>query len=89
MVAAHRRPSGAIRRRRGEGGTLRRLHRPLRRRGLDSNNEILKRAGQTDTTAAARTYLHTIVGDAVPAEKIDTYLERGPEMLSFVPSTHR
>ena len=48
------------------------------------NNEILKQAGQTDTADAARTYLHTIVGDVVPAEKIDTYLQRGPEMLSFV-----
>lgn len=48
------------------------------------NNEILKRAGQSDTTHAARTYLRTIVGDIVPAEKIDAYLDRGPEMLSFV-----
>ena len=48
------------------------------------NNEILKRDGVTDTADAARSYLHTIVGDVVPAEKIDTYLERGPEMLSFV-----
>lgn len=48
------------------------------------NNEILKRARVTDTAEAARTYLHTIVGDVVPAEKIDTYLDRGPEMLSFV-----
>lgn len=48
------------------------------------NNEILQRAGVKDTPEAARTYLHTIVGDVVPAEKIDTYLQRGPEMLSFV-----
>jgi len=48
------------------------------------NNEILKRAGVTDTAEAARTYLHTIIGDAVPPERIDTYLQRGPEMLSFV-----
>src|ERR1700712_1098743 len=48
------------------------------------NNEILKRDGVSDTAEAARTYLHAITGDAVPAEKIDTYLERGPEMLSFV-----
>ena len=48
------------------------------------NNEILKRDGVTDTAEAARTYLHGIIGDVVPAEKIDTYLERGPEMLSFV-----
>jgi 3-oxosteroid 1-dehydrogenase len=48
------------------------------------NNEILKRDGVKDTTDAARTYLREIVGDAVPAEKLDTYLDRGPEMLSFV-----
>ncbi|MEO8814975.1 MAG: 3-oxosteroid 1-dehydrogenase [Mycobacterium sp.] len=48
------------------------------------NNEVLKRAGVKDTAEAASTYLHTIVGDVVPAEKIDTYLRRGPEMLSFV-----
>ncbi len=48
------------------------------------NNEILKRDGVRDTPELARTYLHTIIGDVVPAEKIDTYLDRGPEMLSFV-----
>ena len=48
------------------------------------NNEILERDGVKDTPEAARTYLHSIIGDVVPAEKIDTYLERGPEMLSFV-----
>ncbi|OBB28341.1 3-oxosteroid 1-dehydrogenase [Mycolicibacterium elephantis] len=48
------------------------------------NNEVLKRDGVKDTADAARKYLHTIIGDVVPAEKIDTYLERGPEMLSFV-----
>lgn len=48
------------------------------------NNEVLKRDGVKDTPDAARKYLHTIVGDVVPAEKIDTYLDRGPEMLSFV-----
>ncbi|HTM85139.1 MAG TPA: 3-oxosteroid 1-dehydrogenase, partial [Mycobacterium sp.] len=48
------------------------------------NNKVLKRRRIKDTPEAARTYLHGIVGDVVPAEKIDTYLERGPEMLSFV-----
>jgi 3-oxosteroid 1-dehydrogenase len=48
------------------------------------NNEILERDGVKDTPEAARTYLRSIIGDVVPAEKIDTYLERGPEMLSFV-----
>src|ERR1700709_2201039 len=48
------------------------------------NNEILKRDGVTDTREAARTYLHEIIGDVVEPERIDTYLDRGPEMLSFV-----
>src|SRR6202049_4249970 len=48
------------------------------------NNEILKRDGVTDTPEAARRYLHGIIGDIVEPERIDAYLERGPEMLSFV-----
>ncbi len=48
------------------------------------NNEVLKRDGVTDTPEAARTYLHGIIGDIVEPERIDTYLQRGPEMLSFV-----
>jgi 3-oxosteroid 1-dehydrogenase len=48
------------------------------------NNEVLRRDGVGDTPQAARDYLHSIVGDAVPAERIDTYLDRGPEAISFV-----
>ena len=48
------------------------------------NNEVLRRDGVEDTPEAARTYLHHIVGDVVPAERIDTYLERGPDALSFL-----
>ncbi|MGB3482204.1 MAG: 3-oxosteroid 1-dehydrogenase [Mycobacterium sp.] len=48
------------------------------------NNHVLKKAGVSDTAEAARTYLHAIIGDVVPAERIDTYLQRGPEMLRFV-----
>ncbi len=52
------------------------------------NNEVLKRDGVKDTPEAAHTYLHGIIGDrsvsGVEPERIDTYLERGPEMLSFV-----
>jgi 3-oxosteroid 1-dehydrogenase len=48
------------------------------------NNEVLRRDGVTDTAEAAHAYLHAIVGDVVPAERIDAYLERGPEALSFV-----
>jgi 3-oxosteroid 1-dehydrogenase len=48
------------------------------------NNEILKRDGVKDTPEAAAEYLHGIVGDVVERERIDTYLKRAPEMLSFV-----
>src|SRR3712207_1205868 len=48
------------------------------------NNETLKRDGVPDPPEAARQYLHTIIGDVVEPERIDTYLDRGPEMLSFV-----
>src|SRR5246500_5510025 len=48
------------------------------------NNEILERDGVTDTPEAARTYLHGIIGDVVEPERIDAYLKRAPEMLSFV-----
>lgn len=48
------------------------------------NNEVLQRDGVKDNAAEARKYLHAIIGDVVPTEKIDTYLDRGPEMLSFV-----
>jgi 3-oxosteroid 1-dehydrogenase len=48
------------------------------------NNEVLKRDGVKDTREAARAYLHGIVGDVVDPERIDTYLNRAPEMLSFV-----
>lgn len=48
------------------------------------NNEVLQRDGVKDTAEAARTYLHGIIGDIGDPERIDTYLERGPEMLSFV-----
>ena len=48
------------------------------------NNEALVADGVDDTPEAARDYLHAIIGDVVPAERIDTYLARGPEALSFV-----
>lgn len=48
------------------------------------NNEVLNSAGVDDTPDKARTYLHSIIGDTVAPERIDTYIDRGPEMLSFV-----
>jgi 3-oxosteroid 1-dehydrogenase len=48
------------------------------------NNEALQARDVPDTAEAAHAYLHSIVGDIVARERIDTYLERGPEALSFV-----
>jgi 3-oxosteroid 1-dehydrogenase len=48
------------------------------------NNEVLRRDGVDDTAGAARSYLHSIVGDDVPPDRIDTYLDRGPEALAFL-----
>ncbi len=47
-------------------------------------NEALAAAGVTEPPEAARRYLRSIIGDVVPEDRIDTFLERGPEMLSFV-----
>lgn len=47
-------------------------------------NAVLKRDGVLDTPEAARTYLKSIIGDVVDPERIDTYVDRGPEVLDFV-----
>jgi 3-oxosteroid 1-dehydrogenase len=48
------------------------------------NNDVLRHDKVDDTAQAAHDYLHSIVGDVVPAERIDTYLDRGPEALRFL-----
>jgi 3-oxosteroid 1-dehydrogenase len=48
------------------------------------NNYALKSAGQADDPELSRTYLDAIVGDVVPKERRDTYLDRGPEVLDFL-----
>ncbi|MCS7480617.1 3-oxosteroid 1-dehydrogenase [Umezawaea endophytica] len=48
------------------------------------NNAVLREAGVTDTPEQALTYLRHIVGDDVPDDLLRTYLDRGPEMLSFI-----
>jgi 3-oxosteroid 1-dehydrogenase len=48
------------------------------------NNDVLRSDGVEDTPAAARAYLHGIVGGHASAERIDTFLDRGPEALSFL-----
>lgn len=48
------------------------------------NNSVLRRDGVTDTVEDARRYVHAIIGDHAPAEKIDTYIDRGPEALDYL-----
>lgn len=48
------------------------------------NNSVLRRDGVTDTVEDARTYVHAIIGEHAPAEKIDTYIDRGPEALDYL-----
>ncbi|GAA4399017.1 3-oxosteroid 1-dehydrogenase [Tsukamurella soli] len=57
-------------------------------------NEALTSTGIRDTREDARRYLHAIVGtgpdasgNQVPPERIDTYIDRGPEVVSFVHRT--
>src|SRR3954471_4462958 len=49
-------------------------------------NAALRKAGQVspDDVEQAKRYLDSIVGDDVPKERRDTYLERGPEVLDFI-----
>ncbi|MEI7057243.1 3-oxosteroid 1-dehydrogenase [Nocardioides sp. CCNWLW239] len=47
-------------------------------------NHALEAAHQKDSPEAASLYLESIVGDVVPAERRETFLGRGPEVLSFV-----
>lgn len=48
------------------------------------DNEALRKAGITDSPDDARTYLHTIIGEHGDPARIDTYLHRGPEVVSFL-----
>ncbi|WP_459548992.1 3-oxosteroid 1-dehydrogenase [Nocardia sp. X0981] len=47
-------------------------------------NKALRESGGPDDREEARRYLHSIIGDVVPAERIDTYIDRGAEALDFV-----
>ncbi|WP_341258040.1 3-oxosteroid 1-dehydrogenase [Gordonia malaquae] len=48
------------------------------------NNSVLKRDGVDDTVDAARTYVHSIIGEHAPADRIDAYIDRGPEALDYL-----
>ncbi|MBN6041452.1 3-oxosteroid 1-dehydrogenase [Amycolatopsis sp. 195334CR] len=47
-------------------------------------NEALRAAGIDEPPEPARDYLEAIVGDVVPAERRNTYLDRGPEVIEFL-----
>ncbi|CAM4525646.1 3-oxosteroid 1-dehydrogenase [Nocardia ninae] len=47
-------------------------------------NKALRASGRPDDREAARTYLHSIIGDVVPKDRIDTYIDRGAEAFDFV-----
>lgn len=47
-------------------------------------NYALRAAGVPDSPEDAKAYLGSIVGDVVPEERRDAFLERGPETLEFV-----
>ncbi len=48
------------------------------------NNHLLRKAGIDDSVEKARTYLKHIIGDKVPLEKIDTYIEYSPHMINWL-----
>ncbi|GEE01859.1 putative dehydrogenase [Gordonia spumicola] len=47
-------------------------------------NEVVSAKAPADSIRDARTYLHALIGDDVPPELIDAYLDRGPETISFL-----
>ncbi|MEU0539179.1 3-oxosteroid 1-dehydrogenase [Nocardia sp. NPDC005978] len=47
-------------------------------------NSALRRDAPADNLEDARTYLHHIVGDKVDPARIDTYIDRGPEVFDFL-----
>ena len=52
-------------------------------------NHALREAGQVspDDAEQAKLYLDSIVGDAVPKLRRDTYIDRGPEVMDFINKT--
>ncbi|MFZ2512360.1 MAG: 3-oxosteroid 1-dehydrogenase [Gordonia sp. (in: high G+C Gram-positive bacteria)] len=48
------------------------------------NNSVLRRDGVVDTPEEARKYAHAIIGEHAPADRIDTYIDRGPEALDYL-----
>jgi 3-oxosteroid 1-dehydrogenase len=53
------------------------------------NNPVLVRAGLHDSLERARTYMHSVVGERVPQERIEAFLTRGPEAIEWLESNTR
>lgn len=47
-------------------------------------NEVLAGSAPADTAEEARTYLTALIGDDVPSDLIDAYLQRGPDTIAFL-----
>lgn len=47
-------------------------------------NYALVAAGEADDPADSKRYLDAIVGEVVPKERRDTFIDRGPEVMDFV-----
>jgi 3-oxosteroid 1-dehydrogenase len=47
-------------------------------------NYALQEAGEADDPEESKRYLEAIVGDVVPRERRDTFIDRGPEVMDFV-----
>ena len=48
------------------------------------NNYALQAAGQGNPVQETRDYLYEVIGDTVARERIDAFIDHGPEMLAFV-----
>lgn len=48
------------------------------------NNSVLRRDGVVDSPEEARKYAHAIIGEHAPADRIDAYIDRGPEALDYL-----
>lgn len=48
------------------------------------NNPTLLREGLGDSRADVRAYLDAVVGDRVPTENLDAFIDEGPRMLAFL-----
>lgn len=47
-------------------------------------NHVMRRIGLSDTREAAQTYLKAVLGEAYDADLVETYLDKAPEMLTFL-----